>query len=70
MRDDIEEMMYGFGDVWPPQEKSIELVESIVTNYLEDISLKAAQISELRGKKSCFSSTFRSIELNLLPTKA
>jgi transcription initiation factor TFIID subunit 13 len=44
-------MMYGFGDEWPPNKKSVDLVESIITNYLEDLSMKATQVSELRGGK-------------------
>ena len=56
MYDDIEEMMFGFGDKWPPNEESVNLVESIVTNYIEDLTARAVQVSELRGKldKECF----------------
>lgn len=54
--DDIEEMMFGFGDKWPPEEESVKLVESIVTNYIEELTMRAAQIADIRGKldKECF----------------
>lgn len=56
MYNDIEEMMFGFGDQWPPNEESVKMVETIVTNYIEDLTVRAAQISTLRGKldKECF----------------
>ncbi len=56
MYDDLEEMMFGFGDQWPPEENCVMLVESIVTNYIEDLTARALQISEMRGKldKECF----------------
>lgn len=56
MQGDIEEMMYGFGDVWPPKQESVELIESMVTNYIENLALRAKDVSELRGKldKECF----------------
>ncbi len=58
MYNDIEEMMFGFGDQWPPDEESVKLVESIVTNYIEDLTIRAAQIATVRpnGKldKECF----------------
>ena len=56
MYDDIEEMMFGFGDKWPPEEECVKLVESIVTNYIEDLTMRASQIADIRGKldKECF----------------
>lgn len=58
MYNDIEEMMFGFGDQWPPDEESVKLVESIVTNYIEDLTIRASQIATVRpnGKldKECF----------------
>lgn len=56
MQEDIEEMMYGFGDVWPPNPESVELVESMVVKYIEDLARRAKEVSELRGKldKECF----------------
>ena len=54
--DDIEEMLFGFGDKWPPEEETVKLVESIVTNYIEDLTMRAVQIADIRGKldKECF----------------
>ena len=56
MSTDIEEMMYGFGDTWPPNPDCVTLVESVVTRYIEDLALRAKEISDLRGKmdKECF----------------
>jgi transcription initiation factor TFIID subunit 13 len=56
MYNDIEEMMFGFGDQWPPDENCVRLAESIVTNYIEDLTMRAAQIATMRGKmdKECF----------------
>jgi hypothetical protein len=56
MRSDLEEMMFGFGDVWPPKPSSVSLLEAIATNYIEDLSTRAVQVSEMRGKldKECF----------------
>ena len=53
---DIEEMMFGFGDCWPPNKKSVELVESLVVQYIENLSIRASKIGELRGNldKECF----------------
>jgi len=58
MREDIEEMMYGFGDAsWPPDGDAVTLVESIVQNYIESLTERAAEIGDIRGKldKECFS---------------
>jgi hypothetical protein len=56
MRSDLQEMMFGFGDVWPPKSSSVSLLEAITTNYIEDLTTRAVQVSELRGKldKECF----------------
>ncbi len=35
MYEDIEEMMFGFGDKWPPNSESVELMEKIVANNFE-----------------------------------
>mmetsp|Transcript_22177 Transcript_22177/g.30407 ORF Transcript_22177/g.30407 Transcript_22177/m.30407 type:complete len:213 (+) Transcript_22177:1-639(+) len=59
----IQEMMYGFGDthVFPPNEKSVTLLQNLVTNYIDDLSCRAAEVAELRNKdglgkldKECF----------------
>jgi transcription initiation factor TFIID subunit 13 len=56
MQNDIEEMMYGFGDQWPPKEESVDLIENVVTKYIEDLAYRAKEVSDLRGKldKECF----------------
>ena len=56
MNSDIEEMMYGFGDSWPPNTDCVDLIESLVTRYIEDLAQRAKEISDLRGKmdKECF----------------
>ena len=56
MNSDIEEMMYGFGDSWPPNAECVGLIESLVTRYIEDLAQRAKEISDLRGKmdKECF----------------
>ena len=53
---DIEEMMFGFGDEWPPDADAVRLLESYVVNYIEDLAVRALEIAELRGKldKECF----------------
>eukprot|EP01041_Mallomonas_annulata_P013749 gene13749-29239_t len=53
---DIEEMMYGFGDEWPPNKDAVSLVETLVKDYIEDLAVRALEIAELRGKldKDCF----------------
>ena len=56
MRSDLEEMMFGFGDVWPAQSASLDLLEAITTNYIEDLTMRAVGVSEMRAKldKECF----------------
>lgn len=38
MNEDIEEMMYGFGDEWPPNAESTALMEELVKDYVEDLA--------------------------------
>jgi transcription initiation factor TFIID subunit 13 len=56
LKDDIEEMMFGFGDKWPPNPETVDLVEDLVINYIQEISFRSLQIAEIRGKfdKECF----------------
>jgi transcription initiation factor TFIID subunit 13 len=53
---DIEEMMFGFGDEWPPDSNSVKLVEEITIKYIEDLALRALHYANSRGKldKDCF----------------
>ena len=52
----IEEMMFGFGDEWPPDPETVALVEAIASNYIKDLTLKAQEVASLTGKldKECF----------------
>lgn len=54
MVEEIEEMMYGFGDThaFPPDEASVSLIKSLVTNYIEDMAMRALEVSEVRNKES------------------
>ena len=58
LSNDIADMMFGFGDSWPPNIESVDVVESLVTEYIQDLSARALQVAELRpnGKldKECF----------------
>lgn len=38
MNEDIEEMMYGFGDEWPPNSETTALMEALVKEYIEDLA--------------------------------
>jgi len=55
---DIEDMMFGFGDSWPPDPNAVRLVEALVTEYIQDIGARALQVAELRSNakldKECF----------------
>jgi transcription initiation factor TFIID subunit 13 len=48
-RKDLEEMMFGFGDGWPPNKDSVALVEILVKQYIEDICLEAKELARLKG---------------------
>ncbi|KYQ92595.1 transcription initiation factor TFIID subunit [Tieghemostelium lacteum] len=43
-------MMYGFGDVKEPLQESVDLLEDIVFEFIQETTLKAAQCSTKRGK--------------------
>jgi transcription initiation factor TFIID subunit 13 len=45
---DIEEMMFGFGDDWPPNSDAVGVVESLVVSYIEDLAVRALEVAELR----------------------
>ena len=55
-KSDIEEMMFGFGDSWPPNKESVDLVETLVVQYIEDLAVRASEIAQIRGQldKECF----------------
>ena len=57
MHEDLEEMMYGFGDAWPPNPESVQVVENIAVRYIQDLAARAKQVAEVRGNKldkDCF----------------
>lgn len=45
---DIEEMMFGFGDDWPPNSDAVGVVESLVVSYIEDLAVRALEVADLR----------------------
>ncbi len=47
MNEDIEDMMYGFGDEWPPNAASVALVESLVKEYIIDLANRVWHCNEL-----------------------
>jgi len=53
---DIKEMMYGFGDCWPPDPEVVSFIDVLVKNYIEDLGQRANQIGDMRGRldKDCF----------------
>ena len=52
----IEEMMFGFGDAWPPDTETVGLVENLVERYVESLSIRAQNVAAISGKldKECF----------------
>ena len=52
----IEEMMFGFGDEWPPNKDAVSAVESLAMNYIQDLCLEALEVAARNGKldKECF----------------
>lgn len=57
MYEDIEEMMFGFGDKsWPPESEAVELMETLVTTYIKDLGIRAKLVADMtkRFDKECF----------------
>jgi hypothetical protein len=58
LSNDIADMLFGFGDSWPPNVESVNLIEKVATEYIQDLSARALQVADLRpsGKldKECF----------------
>lgn len=58
LSNDIADMLFGFGDSWPPNSQTVNLVEALVTEYIQDLGARALQVADLRpdGKldKECF----------------
>lgn len=56
MYEDIEEIMFGFGDGWPPEADTVELVEKMAVQYIRDLCVRSLQVASITGKldKECF----------------
>ena len=48
---DISEMMFGFGDSWPPNTDAVRTVDSLVTEFIQDLGGRALRVAELRPDK-------------------
>ncbi len=54
---DLQEMMFGFGDQWPPCRESVQLMETLVKEYIADLAHRAQEIAlktEYPLDKECF----------------
>jgi len=47
---EIKTMMFGFGEVSNPISETVDLIEDLVVQYVHDMSIKALQTSQKRGK--------------------
>jgi len=43
-------MMYGFGDVISPLPESLDIMEELVFEYVQHMTMKAMQVSAKRGR--------------------
>jgi len=43
-------MMYGFGDVISPLPESLDIMEELVFEYVQQMTMKAMQVSAKRGR--------------------
>lgn len=46
----VKNMMYGFGDSANPLSETVDLMESIVLEYIHDMTVKSMQVAQKRGK--------------------
>ena len=54
---DVEDMMFGFGDKWPPCADSVMMIEILVKDYIRDLARRAMHIASTTGQgldKECF----------------
>jgi hypothetical protein len=53
---DVEEMLFGFGDQWPPDHAAVSMIECLVEEYVSGLAQRAAAIGEVAGvlDKECF----------------
>jgi len=47
---DLPQMMFGFGDVQDPDPKTVELVQDLVFEFMEEMTYKAQEVSAKPGK--------------------
>ena len=47
---ELKYMMYGFGDAEDPLPGTVDLVENLVVDYIQNIAHRAMEVSERRGK--------------------
>ena len=71
IKQDIEEMLFGFGDQWPPNTKTVDAVEVLVTEYITDLAQRALVVADQKGglDKSCFQFLVRTDERKFLRIK-
>ncbi|KAJ1811744.1 hypothetical protein LPJ56_004173 [Coemansia sp. RSA 2599] len=43
-------LMYGFGDAMPPLSESVDVLEDILIDYINDVCVQAAKVSGKKGK--------------------
>ncbi|KAJ1862669.1 hypothetical protein LPJ57_006346 [Coemansia sp. RSA 486] len=43
-------LMYGFGDTMPPLSESVDVLEDILIDYINDVCVQAAKVSGRKGK--------------------
>lgn len=58
LKNDLREMLYGFGDNWPSTNGVVDVVESLATEYIKDLGARAVQVAQVRPgarlDKECF----------------
>jgi hypothetical protein len=49
-------MMFGFGDKWPPNPESVNLMEKLAVSYIRNTCQRAKEVGDLSGTldKECF----------------
>lgn len=55
-KSDIQDILYGCGDSWPPDEGVVALFDTLVVDYIKNITLQALDIAEIRKRldNECF----------------
>eukprot|EP01094_Clydonella_sp_ATCC50884_P004700 TRINITY_DN13730_c0_g1_i1.p1 TRINITY_DN13730_c0_g1~~TRINITY_DN13730_c0_g1_i1.p1 ORF type:complete len:172 (+),score=65.23 TRINITY_DN13730_c0_g1_i1:33-518(+) len=47
---ELEQMLYGFGDVAEPLEETVELLDEMVVEYITEMTKKASDVASRRGR--------------------